>query len=448
MKKEGKDMGMLRETMCLLFLAGCVTATPSNNGTNKTPDTSRPGTDTGSQDTDTSLVVSDLAWSHADVPFDGPITVTWNQTTEGQVFVEYQIDEEWHRTPDIDGLASENAATVVGIPLGSSALWRITLVEEATSVEATSPIEAPTIPSGLEAGDLQINEPSLWAESGAYVMIPIGGFLVIMDRQAQPVWVARASEILYAETSPTGEGIMWGDTKRSRSHRAYLDAEIATISTNGHYHAMYGLSDGTITWVDWGSSLYEVAPDTTEPDLVLRDHHLHYINGIAYEQEKDMYVLSSYASQAVLAVDRSSGDILWTAPQRRDSVGYEFDPPNHRLTNPHGIQILENGNLLASTEGRGGGVWIREYEIDDSAKMLRSVWNFDASHDDVSWSWVHREETGSTVHTLGPSGIVYEVTASSEVAWRVQYSDWTGRSEIIDDLYALVAPPSYSSEVY
>lgn len=411
--------------------------------------------------------IEGLAWE-ANANFLGPFQVSWTQSGDATLHLEYEVDGTWLRTPDIEGLEGANEAVIVGVPFGTTAPYRLVVGDEALVVDGTTELTAPDLPPQLTPPLIDVDEPDLWAESGAYVLVPINEaldntWLAILDRSGRPVWAAGTRSVLYAQASATGDGIVWGDLTTERAQHAYLDEPINQYPMASHYHAMVDLADGTIAWT--GESLRETGPGNrqstvvwsgeawplvldygTTPGYIGWPITLPYINGLAYDPASDTYVMSNFESDSVVAVDRGTGEaVWWTTPQESFATaegGYGFEPPEAAFELQHGGEILDNGNLLISTL-RDETVAVTEYEIDHTAQVLREVWTYNSGFEGGQWAWAVRLAGGNTLHTLGPEGIYYEVTNGGEVAWQARFPqarNIMGRAETIVDLYELVSP--------
>ncbi|MEN0062938.1 MAG: hypothetical protein AAGA48_12365 [Myxococcota bacterium] len=483
---------MVRTLMVLAMATGCFlerngngtdtpdpgTADPTqptdNPDTNPDPDPTNPDPD---PDPDPAGVIDDLAWQH-NAHHLGPFSVYWTQTEAATVFVEYQVDGAWERTRAVDGLKGNNEATVIGVPLGMTADWRVVMEDGSLTVDADKPLVARPADPDMPIATIDVNDATLW--SGDYVLVSInetgcdwcGGvyWLFIIDRAGRPVWATRTGgtdlrAILYAQISQSGDSILWDeihwrDREDSEAHRTYLDEPIEDIDIPGHHHSMLELPDGTIAWAaelsNGSEGLLELAPGATAPTEVWSCSDWSVAlqcfgggsNSIWYDAATDSYVYSWWSMESVVEVDRASGTSTWWSRGRFsndmifDEPGeYGFEPDSSRFRWQHGLEILPNGNLLASTD-ENGTTWVREYEIDRTDEVLRDVWGFNSGEYAQYNGDTRRLPNGNTLHGLGARSQLYEVTTTGTVAWWATWSrdKMLGRAEIIDDLYDLVAP--------
>ena len=281
--------------------------------------------------------ITETAWLATRTPYPGPIVVGWNQSRRGVVHVEYRLDGEWRRTPDLEGRRGPNTTTVMGLPFGETAPYRVVVGDGSVTFDGETELVAFPEPNAVPELDIEISEPELWGPSGEYVLLPINdngeAVLVILDRQGRVVWGTTASNIYYTELSGTGVGVMWGDTVREVSIRTFLDAPIEERSTPGHYHAMAGLPDGTLVW-DSASTLFQLPPGASEPRQLWSSGEISYLNGITYDPGSGRFGLSSFTAQSFAFFDPPSRSLLWSAPGFTSPQIYRFQPSDRRFINP------------------------------------------------------------------------------------------------------------------
>lgn len=424
--------------------------------------------------------VADLTWAY-DADYLGPFDVSWTQTEAAEVVIEYAIDGSWQSTPPIAGTAGPNQATVVGVPLGYTAPWRI-VVSDGSVVNGPTPFTALPIPDDLPTATVLTSEPTLWEPTANFWVMSINQFaedwgggvywLFVIDRQARPVWATRTPlgqnrGILYAQISQSGDHILWdeihwGNYAGSVAHRTYLDDPIADIDIPGHHHALIEHPDGTLAWggavqgYSGTEILFERAPGATEVDEIWRCSDWTAAlncfglasNSIWYDPTSETYLYSWWSMESVIQIQRSTGEADWWS---RGLGGgnmiygldgeYGFDPPNTRFRWQHGLELLPNGNLLASTD-ENDTTWVREYEIDDTNEVLREVWSFDSGIRARFNGDTRRLPNGNTFLGIGAASQVFEVTSDQQIAWRLRFSNgkMLGRADMVEDLYTLVAP--------
>jgi hypothetical protein len=100
---------------------------------------------------------------------------------------------------------------------------------------------------------------------------------------------------------------------------------------------------------------------------------------------------------------------------------------------------------MVSTKFEDGGTetWVREYEVDEEAEMLREVWRF--GEGEGLYGATEGEAlvlpSGNVLHNYGGLPIVREATREGEVVWEAGYTGAGGihRSSplTLEDLYNL-----------
>jgi hypothetical protein len=437
------------------------------------------GTDTDDGQTDTPPAALELtapSWELSDY-MASLVIVSWDQSRDATAHVEYSFDtDEWHSSPDMDGMTGTNSQILVGIPFGIDVEWRV--ISEDITLDGDMATTG-AIPEDLPLGELRIAEPDAWFEGGDFMLTSVnektcgwcGGtyWTFIMDRQGRPVWAHAGPNphwTLFAQVSYDGSYFMWdemtewsfgGQTPESSIHKTYLDYEFEEIETEGLHHAFVELPDGTLAWGTKAFSskegIVELAPGASEPTLIwnVADDwpgvNGGESNGIFYSEDRDTYLYSFYTNNSVVEFNRTTRETLWWAGDV--SNGYEFVPEESEYEWQHGISWTDAGTLLVSTEGRpeGGGAkttWVKEYIVDDASESLTYVWGYDSGvrADTNGDTW--RLDNGNTLHTVGSASQVKEVDMDGEVVWHVDFGNgkMLGRGEFIADLYPLLSTAS------
>jgi len=415
-------------------------------------------------------------------PYLGPIEVAWTQDAAGTMRVEYDVDGEVRSTPPIEARAGENSAVVVGVPFGTEAAWRVVAVDGSLAAEAREPLVQYPVPSSLPAPTIERADPARWEPTANWLLVSISDedcdwcarnyWLVIIDRAGRVVWATRTPEpfvdqgILYAQVSTSGDHLLWDvidwwSTENSVAERAHLDRLSERIGGPGHHHALVEHPDGTLAWAaESGSTerLYELAPGATAPTEIwacvdwpaANRCSAGRSNSIWYDPATQTYVYSWWSMDSVVEVDRVTGASNWWTPSY--DFGdidpglpgeFGFVPKESRFVWQHGLQVLDNGHLLASTDAsRTSSTRVAEYVIDRDEAVLEEVWSYDPGERARYNGDARRLPGGNTLHGLGARSILYEVTPDHTVVWEAHFLDghMIGRADVIEDLYALVAP--------
>ena len=170
-----------------------------------------------------------------------------------------------------------------------------------------------------------------------------------------------------------------------------------------------------------------------------------HINSVSYDQKRDQLMLCVHLSSELIIIDHGTttqeacghsggkkgkgGDILYRfgnpAACRRGTM------EDQRFFCPHSMTFLDSGNVLVFNNGRAPDrlfSTVEEYELPDAdgqyngeAKM---VWSYGErqgranSFYCTNISGAQRLANGNSLITMGPQGIIFEVTAEGREVWR------------------------------
>ncbi len=405
------------------------------------------------------------------------VYASWTQLVAGTGRVEYRFDEgEWLAAPDQAWSEGPQEQLLLGIPYGESATVRIAVDGGAGEV-ASEPagIDTDPVPAGYLMPQLRSSDPARHEPAGRYLLgsVNVDGawedgrfWIFIHDRKGRLVWAQQTPSqrwTLWASVGASGDHLVWDELEQwpaegetSRLHRMTLDGtELERFDVPGAHHAFAELPDGTILYaayreVHHAEAIVERSPDGGERIVFDCDAYMTAIgdattcshNALFWHEPTDTLLYSLYTHDAVLEIDRASGDVLRVFG---GSIGtYAFDPIESTFEWQHGVSYTDAGTLLLSTHASqvDYATVVREYEVDDAKGALVEVWSFGEDDGIVSFTNgdAHRLPGGNTLHALGDSGRVREVTHDGEVVWDL---DWTayhliGRTVLLEDLYALV----------
>ncbi len=436
-------------------------------------DTDQPG-DTGdsSQPHPDPISITDLSWRLHD-EIESMVYVTWQQSGEAQVHVEYSFDQgQWLSSPTIDAAKGGHQQLLLGIPYDMDVQWRV--VPQTGDTVDGEPLTTGAIPSGssgMPVPHLLEADPKAWLPTGNYLLCSINSqvgawtdgtyWTFIMDRDARIVWAHAAPDehwTIYAQVSVNGDYILWDEGTSwpdfdygagSTIHRWYLDAEIDEISTPGFHHAFVQLPNENLVWGSWyntvGESLIEKSPGSDEQQVIWNSSE-DWIpddvvsNGLFYSSSTDTFLYSFYTNNTVVELDHGTGETLWWAGDQEG--GYDFEPADSQFNWQHGVSYTDAGTLLLSTADQSRETtMVREYEVDHENAQLHEIWNYDpdvyAATNGDAW----RLDNGDTLHIIGSAGQIIEVDSNGDYVWHVTFNSvrLLGRGEFIEDLYNLVA---------
>ncbi|MBX2800988.1 MAG: hypothetical protein KTR31_25135 [Myxococcales bacterium] len=479
-------MRHLLTALTVLLAIGCSGDEPTDTSTDTDTE------DTGPSDTiDTSTVDTGTTGPTVRQPLTKPgwglhpvhgsvAYVAWEQAVEEDVHVEYSFDKGvWLSSPSKPATVGLNERTILGIPYGSTAQWRV--VSKTTTQDfGKDPILTEAVPQRLPTPLLRTADAKAWWPDGKYLLTSLnsndGGwtqgryFTVIFDRQGRYVWANQTPErhwTLYAQVANAGDHIMWDeatywadwdDGAGSKIHRQYLDEtnSFEVIDAEGLHHAWIQLPDGTLAWgsqfhrQNQGTeALVELAPGATEATVLwnCRDDWPTVAfcesNSLFYDAKRDTYLYSFYTNNSMVEIDRKAGTTRWWAGAVKG--GLAFLPKESQFFWQHGVSWTDARTLLVSTDAFQNGdkvTMLREYTLDEKSGSLTEVWAYNEGILAGTNGAARRLPNGNTLHIVGAGGVLYEVDAKGEVVWKVDVQDdhLLGDGEFIDDLYTLLSP--------
>lgn len=191
----------------------------------------------------------------------------------------------------------------------------------------------------------------------------------------------------------------------------------------------------------WDVFNYEVVPyDDWELGFYPQGHTWLHANALNYDDERQTYLWSFAGYDTFVEIDRSGnlvrsfGDFgeykseLVEYPAGEDGFHFQHDP-----------NWTEDGNLLMFVYDDDNGCYAIEFEVDESAKMLREVWSYGRNERlmVLALGTARRMANGNTSVNFGSTGVVREVTPSGEIAWE-GYTDsgtFFGSTHWFSDFY-------------
>lgn len=421
------------------------------------------------------------------------IVVEWAQPEPTDwSWVEYSVDPDiWLPTPASPGTVGEHRQIIVGVPFESKVSWRVVgALGEATTTSPAGSIRTADLPARLPPTQVDLGDPASWQAGADFLFTsvthrsPFNGdsrfWLVILDRQGRYVWAQEGEDdvwTLFARPSKDGRAILWdqpyfwslSNSEDSRVYRQRLDGTIEhSWSTPGLHHSFDEIDSQTILFSGVGASTDRVMiSEGEEPATLLWDcqtwllaeglvdpesNHNCGANSITWHEPTDQIVLSLFSSEAVLAIDRQSAEVLWFAEPYR-ALGLAVDPV---WAWQHDAHLLDEDSLLLFSgirqEGdeRGAdliGSAVYQYRLDLENGRLDLEWSLPSDE------WVSnlkggatRLPDGNTLVNYGDLGGVREFDADGAIVWELNFDTrpdaerrehWVGRTTFIDDLYAM-----------
>jgi hypothetical protein len=410
------------------------------------------------------------------------VYVNWTQTEPATVWVEYSFDtDEWLSTPTLEiATADDVSLLLLGIPYQTEFSYRV--VNDFGSGAVTGEQyegETGGWPDGLPEPTLVSSDDTQYDPSGKYLMGSVNEkscgwcsgvyWKYFIDRKGRVVWADKTGGgdwTVFMRVDVAGDAILydqatwwsdWDMGAASKIHKIKIDGTVVeTVSAPGLHHAFTQLPDGRLVWgaaTSWSSeelyvqdgaggvdSLWNCDQWKDEADERWNDCQS---NTLFYDTSSNSFYYSFYSLDTIVQVDGTTGASLrWFGDIDN---AWTFSPPNSQFWWMHGVNILENGNLLTSThcEEWSSQCCAREYEFNDATEKLEQVWSFGdgAGSDTVNADTAgeaHRLANGNTLHNYGSGSRMREVTNGGEVVWDLKFNSGQliGRTVFVEDLYA------------
>ena len=410
------------------------------------------------------------------------VIVSWTQDRPATVHAEFAgSDGVWLASPPRALEAGPHEEFLVGVPYEDTVTWRL-VVEDASGVTASADQQIATAPWPAtlpRANAPEVSEPALWDPAMPYVLLAMTEvegdmvdpwWVMIIDRQARPIWAMRTSNAMitmHPHVALDGRSLLlddnhyWGTFGSGgpdgQIKRMLLDGTVLeTWDTPGLHHPFTELPDGTITYGRYSFPAYEnewlieIAPDRTTRTVFdcavwLGRAEDCGSNTITYRASTDSYLYSFFYLNTIFDIPRATGVPTRTFGEAAGS--YAFDPPEAGMWYQHGGYWTDQGTLLSSTYALPGSPWnapddeetvVREYEVDEANQTLRLVWDFGVGDGvyGAQMGEAHRLPGGGVLHNLGTLARLREGTADGTVVWDVWWPMHDmGRSVPISGLY-------------
>jgi hypothetical protein len=276
---------------------------------------------------------------------------------------------------------------------------------------------------------------------------------LILDRDGRIVWwylpegvegVGRAT-LSRARDAMLFNDLNLGGDEDVGLHRVSLDGARETVTPLPFaHHDFVELPDGGIAYlahdpevVDGqevsGDALRERRPDGDiveiwnawsgglpyEPSDLLPAGDWPHANALDYLEDEDAFLVSFLAWDAILRIDRGSGQVDWVLGS---DLG-DFTLPNGDpdiFENTHQMEMLDD-SLLVFVNGdvQGGTSRAIELALDEDAGVATPVWEHwpEPTVQCLTLGDVHRYPTGNTLITWSFAGMIDEVGPGGDVLW-------------------------------
>lgn len=414
------------------------------------------------------------------------IELAWDTPEEGVSWVEYGTSEDLElSTPWSEKPSTAHHFALFGLPPLAQVYYRAVTEVDGRELSASGEISTLNLPSTLPDVEVTASQPGLISPE-PYVMTLLMGVdsaISILDREGEVVWYRELEgftgeqPIAYGDVrlaqgstdlvfnqfvgdlaDPSGidkivrvslTGEIVDERSTPRAHHAftqldagayaYVAADVRAYQLPGEPEPMDFVGDAIVvvdqdgsaetvfsTW-DWGHPVELSAHDSSlYPGLQEWTH----CNDLRWYPEDQTFLLSAGYIQAVLEVDRSSGQVL-----RQLGPGGDVDiaPGSPTFFFQHEPHWTEDGTLLmVSRHGEEGmeedwsefiGV---EYQLDQGLLVERWSYGKGLGIDNLAEGMIQRLSNGNTMICWGFTGLCREVTPGGEVAWELQSAAGAG----------------------
>lgn len=423
-------------------------------------------------------------------------TVRWHTATPSVGTVEFGLPGETAMvTPTETEYTTEHELVLFGMKAGETYEIRASAVAENGTRfemgETSVTLEPP--PSGLPRITISEYDPAATAPGG-YVLTsliqPTGSWIVIIDRDGDYVWYwqvedglssggarfdARTHSLYFMQVD------ILGLTDAGEVTRIALDGSeiVQTRALLGHHDAVLH-ADGTVGFPSFdfrgakvGEQDLQVVSDMVleaaegSDDSVLPEkkfaildkimayaycehfweemfstgaYDFSHVNSLMYDEARDQYMLLARNLDAILLVDRASGEIVERVGG--DDPTITTEDPADLWSHPHmshawegGFMVFDNGFHYEPRQSR-----IAEYALDQDAGTLELVWEFTDEETFFNPVFGDAQKLGDTyLGSWTEYGRLQEITSDGTVVWRAETDIGTaiGRSIWTDDLYDL-----------
>ena len=188
---------------------------------------------------------------------------------------------------------------------------------------------------------------------------------------------------------------------------------------------------------DFKNGFWEYAASNNEP------FDWTHFNALAYDENEDMIYVSSKNLSRITKINKNSGEIIWHVGRRWLGEDNIIEPVEQadRFSGQHGLQLLNNGNLVIFDNGISSGIndgtnieksRAMELKISD---ILEVIWSYTLPVDlyGVISGNVQKLSNGNYfITTVGSSDGAHslEVNNSGEIVWDCKYNVGTPQGGI------------------
>jgi len=188
---------------------------------------------------------------------------------------------------------------------------------------------------------------------------------------------------------------------------------------------------------DFVNGFWEYAASNNEP------FDWTHFNALAYDENENMIYVSSKNLSRITKINKNSGEIIWHAGRRWLGENNIIEPEEQsdRFSGQHGLQLLNNGNLVIFDNGISSGIndgtnieksRAMELKVSD---ILEVVWSYTLPVDlygVISGNVQKLSNDNYLITTVGSSDGAHslEVNNSGQIIWDCKYNVGTPQGAI------------------
>lgn len=417
------------------------------------------------------------------------IDVSWTTEDEGTSYVEFgQNPELFTRSTHTSEASTSHAFQLYGLPSLTTVYYRAVTEVDGEERSYEGEITTGGLPGDLPEIEVMSYDASLASDAEYAMLVTMGtpSTLLMVNRAGRILWYRELTSIQDGED----ESYFYSDIQfahdsndilynayslslfdyRGYVRRVSLGGEVEEEhDTDQGHHAFVEHEDGTIGYLaadvrEWelpghgmqavaGDTIVEIDPegnqetvftvwDWAEPsdheywDLGYYQDAMDWTHGnsLEYCADSQTYLLSLGFVNAVLEVDRTTGEVT----REFGPAGIWVDDQSLPFKFQHSVNWTDDDTLLLFSSNQSEDEsWAVEYEVDGDE--LHEIWSYGELEGLYSYAEgvVHRLDNGNTLVAWTTAGTAREVTPEGEVAWEVQVdvgSTLLG-TKLFDDFY-------------
>lgn len=341
------------------------------------------------------------------------VSVSWSTTEESTGFVEYGPTEAYGYATPTDPAATEHTVALLGLTAETEVHYRLVADRGAgESVGSDQVIVTGSLPSSLPGLIVTSNDDAL---SPAFTLFPFydpighSSTVFILNAAGSIVWYLQLDGIVFQTVrSADGRSVVvvdeQDDDALSTLDVVPLDGgEAVYLSAPGAHHDVISLPEDQgyafiatlLRDVDGlevaGDILNEVTPagDITElwnafDEMEVVENNgwaqspadWTHANGVAYDVDQDLYLLSLYRQEVILGIERTSRETLWTLGATGD---YTF-VGDVGFAPQHAPEFTDGGLVLFDNAYQSPASRVVAYTLDETAMTATLDWSLSSPY--------------------------------------------------------------------